>query len=170
MRALLAIFAALAVTAVSTPALADLAPPPGYVEKCTVENHQNDGKTCTSCAADFKSRDRCESELGTKGYTRACRTRGASVWSEVWCLEAKPAPTPTPGPAEPAPTPTPAEPAPAPSPNPAPELNAPPPEVKAADVAPKRDSKCGSGGLATGLPLALALGTLALSARVRRRS
>lgn len=166
MRALLATFAALAVTALSTPALADLAPPPGYVEKCTVENHQKDGKTCTSCAADFKNRDRCESELGPKGYTRACRTRGASVWSEVWCLESKPAPT------EPAPTPAPAEPAPIPTPipTPAPESSAPAPEVKAADLAPKRDSKCGAGGLETGLPLALALGSLALTARVRRRS
>lgn len=158
MRALLATFAALAVTAVSTPALADLAPPPGYVEKCTVENHQKDGKTCTSCAADFKNRDRCESELGPKGYTRACRTRGASVWSEVWCLEGKPAPAPT----EPAPTP--AEPA------PAPEQRAPTPEVKAADVQPKRDGKCGAGGLGTALPLALALGSLALTARARRRT
>lgn len=158
MRALLATFAALAVTALSTPALADLAPPPGYVEKCTVENHQKDGKTCTSCAADFKNRDRCESELGPKGYTRACRTRGASVWSEVWCLEGKPAPAPT----EPAPTP--AEPA------PAPEQRAPTPEVKAADVQPKRDGKCGAGGLGTALPLALALGSLALTARARRRT
>lgn len=166
MRALLAVFAALAVAAVSGPAFADLAPPPGYVEKCTVENHQKDNKTCTSCAADFKSRDRCESELGPKGYTRACRTRGASLWSEVWCLEGKPAPTPT----EPAPAPTPVEPAPSPSapPAPAPEQSAPTPEVKAADVQPKRDGKCGAGGLGTALPLALALGSLALTARARR--
>jgi hypothetical protein len=167
MRALLALFV---VASVASPALADLAPPPGYVEKCTVENHQKDGRTCTSCAADFKRRDRCELELGVKGYTRACRTRGASVWSEVWCLDAKPAPTPS----EPAPTP--AEPVPAPveppaPPAPAPEQNTPAPEVKAADVQPKRDGKCNAGGLATALPLVLALGSLGvLAARTRRRS
>lgn len=160
MRALLAVFAALAVTTSSAPASADIAPPPGYVEKCTVENHQKDGTTCTSCAADFKRRDRCESELGPKGYTRACRTRGASVWSEVWCLEAKPERAPaTPEPA-PAPAPTPE---PAPSPAPAPEQSAPTPEVKAADVQPKRDGKCAGGGLETALPLALA--ALALATR-----
>lgn len=157
MRALLA-FVVLAATSLSAPAFADIAPPPGYVEKCTVENHQKDGKTCTSCSADFKSRDRCESELGPKGYTRACRTRGASVWTEVWCHEAKPEPAPDPSPTGPAPAPT--------EPAPAPEQSAPTPEVKAADVQPKRDGKCAGGGLETALPLALA--ALALATRLRR--
>lgn len=152
-RAAAALFA---VMTLSAPALADIAPPPGYVERCTVKNHQQEGRTCTACPSDFKRRGHCELELGPKGYTKMCSTRGASVWTEVWCLDALPTPAPEPKPAQPS------EPTPEPAPAPTPKL-----EVKAADVAPKRDSKCGAGGLEFGLPLAFAFGAITLFARRR---
>lgn len=176
-----AFFSALSLVAVfANPALADLAPEPGYVEQCTIKNHEGPDTSCTSCRASFKDRDGCAGLMGPQGYTRACRTRGASVWTEVWCKAkdgARPAPTPptepTPSPEPaPTPTPTPVEPkqqagdavsrdaAPTP-PAETPEPKA-PIEVKAADVQPKRDGKCGAGGFATGLPLLVAAMTLAL--------
>ena len=156
MRMLLALFVVFS----ASPALADLAPRPDYVETCTIENHQKDGLTCTSCTADYAHRDKCELELGPKGYKKACNTRGASVWNEVWCLAPAPAPE---KPAEPEEKAT----------EKSQEL-----VVKAADVQPKRDSKCGAGGLGVGLPLLLALGLLRMiprrvgfaSLRIRRHS
>jgi len=67
------------------PAAADLPPPPGYVEKCTLESQQRLEEDCQVCGAYFGERDRCEKEFGTKGYKYRCRTYGASVWKEVWC-------------------------------------------------------------------------------------
>ena len=70
-------------------ALADIPPPPGYEETCTVE------LVCASeqgvtCAASFNDRDACERDWGDKGYSKACKTRGASTWTEVWCSTAAP--------------------------------------------------------------------------------
>jgi hypothetical protein len=85
-------------------ALADIPPPADYVETCTVE------LACPSaqgvaCSASFDDRDACLRDWGDKGYSKACSTRGASVWTEVWCSTAAP-----PGPASDEP-PTPSEPA-----------------------------------------------------------
>lgn len=68
----------------STLALADIPPPEGYVEKCTVENHQSDTVECVSCDAYHGGREPCEA-LEKAGYTQACRTGGASVWDEIMC-------------------------------------------------------------------------------------
>jgi hypothetical protein len=37
-----------------------------------------------ACEATFDAADACQ-VWGTRGYTFACRTSGASVWTEVWC-------------------------------------------------------------------------------------
>ncbi len=65
---------------------ADLAPPGGFVESCTVERQQVDGLACLLCEGAYHGDvDFCERTYAASGLTRACRTRGASVWGEVWC-------------------------------------------------------------------------------------
>jgi len=72
------------VLVLATLALADVPPPEGYVESCTVANHQSDTVECQKCDAYHGGREPCEA-LEKQGYTRQCKTRGASVWDEVMC-------------------------------------------------------------------------------------
>lgn len=71
-------------TLLATVALADLPPPKGYVETCTLENHPG----CEMCSAYHSGREGCEA-LEKQGARSVCKTRGASVWSEVMCGAAK---------------------------------------------------------------------------------
>lgn len=66
-------------------ALADVAPPPDYVETCTVDKQQKDGLTCKECSTGRETSDKCKNEWGAKGYTKACKALGATVWKEIWC-------------------------------------------------------------------------------------
>ena len=72
-------------------AIADVAPPPGYVEQCTVEKQQTVGKSCVACPNDYKSKfadagpSACQVQYEPQGYTKACNSYGASAWTEVWC-------------------------------------------------------------------------------------
>jgi hypothetical protein len=116
--------------------------------------------------------------LKPRGYKKMCRAGGASTWTEVWCkakadmvpgerepdeaeLIAEPVDKPTEPntpvepnrPARPAETETRDTPAP-------PRNEARPVEVRGADVAPKRDGKCGAGGAGLGWSLLAALGLL----------
>lgn len=79
--------------ALGGPALAraDLPPPQGYVETCTVEKQCKTDEECRSCSANYQKRDACEKTLGAEGFARRCRTGGASVWTEIWA-RAKPKP------------------------------------------------------------------------------
>jgi hypothetical protein len=101
---------------VASIARADVAPPPGYDEPCSLEKVQKDGQDCKLCKTYHgHPADYCSKEAG-EGYSQSCRTSGASVWSEVWCKPAggaSPSPSPTPS-VTPAPT---ATPAPSPSPD-----------------------------------------------------
>ena len=66
-------------------AQADVPPPPGYVESCTVEA-QGASVECTLCGDAYHGDvDACEKKHGPAGFQRRCRTSGASVWKEVWC-------------------------------------------------------------------------------------
>lgn len=117
-------------------ALADVPPPKGYVESCTVANHGKD--TCKTCRGWHGGREDCEA-LEEQGYVSMCKTRGASVWSEVMCGgrpgpnspqpvapvpsvsgPVVPVPSPAPTKEKPSPTIAEAEPSPAPAPNPTP--------------------------------------------------
>jgi hypothetical protein len=69
----------------TTPARADISPPPGFVESCTMKAQSAGGKECLSCAAFYGNSDHCEQSLESYGFSQGCRTGGASVWSEVWC-------------------------------------------------------------------------------------
>lgn len=66
------------------PVVADLPPPRGYVERCTLEAMALPGQECRLCGASFASRAECD-QLGRQGYQNRCRSYGASVWREVWC-------------------------------------------------------------------------------------
>ena len=84
-------------------AVADIAPPPGYVERCTVARVQreNPGQTCVACDAWHGGREDCE-QHEAKGYVRQCKTRGASTWDEVLCKAGTRVVTPDPEPVAPA--------------------------------------------------------------------
>ena len=86
-------------------ALADIPPPPGYTETCTVELSCPSAQGVT-CGASFNDRDVCEQDWGSKGYSKACQTRGASTWTEVWCSNAAPPGPPADGPVDPSTEPT----------------------------------------------------------------
>jgi|GEM_PF-3301152 len=96
--------AALVLLFIAPPALADVPPPPGYVESCTVAKQKKAGEECVSCgAAYFREPDACKKMYAGQGYERRCRTRGASTWDEVWCRKkgAKPTPPTPPTPTKP---------------------------------------------------------------------
>jgi hypothetical protein len=62
-----------------------LGPPDGYVESCTVEKQQRAGLSCKLCDSYHGNpADYCAKQAGA-GFRQVCRTRGASVWGEVWC-------------------------------------------------------------------------------------
>ena len=77
--------------AAAGPARADIQPPPGYVESCTPEK-ACPGRASVTCRGSFRDADGCRKEFEPQGLARACRTRGASVWTEVWCKPAVGAP------------------------------------------------------------------------------
>jgi len=88
-------------------AQADVPPPPGYVETCTVAQQQTGGARCEECRASFQDASACATRFASTQMQQRCKTSGASVWTEVWC-ETRVATDPTvPAPA-PAPTPAPA--------------------------------------------------------------
>lgn len=108
-------------------ALADIPPPDDYVETCTVAQAcEGEGVACGD--AYFGDRGACARQYAEQGYTRACKTRGASTWTEVWCLTGEPEPIVVPDaepkpdeeakPEPPAPAPVPEPPAPTPTPEP----------------------------------------------------
>lgn len=78
----LAFVASLAVPAL---AFADIPPPAGYVEQCTIEKQCKAEEEGVTCRAYHSDREVCDKTHGKDGYTRRCKTRGASAWSEVWC-------------------------------------------------------------------------------------
>lgn len=157
MRLALALGTSLLVASI---ARADLAPPPGYDEPCTVEKVQKEGQDCKLCKTYYGNpTDHCSKEVG-EGYSQSCRTNGASVWSEVWC---KPA-----GTVAPSPSPTPSS-----TPEP---IATPTPSSAAPDASTTRPSSGGgcalapTGPVGAGSPWLYGLAVAALMAASRRRS
>jgi MYXO-CTERM domain-containing protein len=91
-----AVVAALWVSTLAGTAAADLPPPAGFVETCTTEKQTKPGSECLSCSAFHGNAQHCSASLASYGFTQSCRSRGASVWSEVWCRAATPAPAKVP--------------------------------------------------------------------------
>jgi hypothetical protein len=67
------------------PAWADLPPPDGYVETCTIANQQTAVSECVFCKAYYAERNRCGGLLVPYCFSWVCNTWGASVWTELWC-------------------------------------------------------------------------------------
>jgi MYXO-CTERM domain-containing protein len=65
-------------------ARADVAPDPDYVESCTLDKQRESGDECFECRASFQDRDACKHHA-EGGFAPRCQTRGASVWTEIWC-------------------------------------------------------------------------------------
>ena len=78
--------AAAAATSLSTLAVADIPPVPGWDDMaCEVKEQQLAGEKCEKCRTVYGDADRCARELGPKGMTQRCRSTGTKAWSEVWC-------------------------------------------------------------------------------------
>jgi hypothetical protein len=139
-------------------ARADVPPGPGYIESCTVELQQIGGTECVACGDAYHGdREACARKLAPQGYARRCKSRGASVWTEVWCREQKAA-APAPAEVKPAEA-TPAVPAAQNEPQPTP---APAPKAEPVAPAPKpATSSCGA-LMPTDATLALLLGLVVL--------
>lgn len=86
----LAALAALGASTLAGRAAADLPPPHGYVDTCSVETQAKHGTECLGCRAYHGNMDYCDASLGPYGFTQACRGLGASSWGEVWCRPATP--------------------------------------------------------------------------------
>jgi hypothetical protein len=188
-----ALLAALTLSTLTPRTRADLPPPPGFVESCTLAKQSRAGRECLGCSAYHGNSNHCSMSLAEYGFTESCRSRGASAWSEVWCRAASPQAKPVPQdvllqlgdatghpPVSPGPTPTatlpsapssltdPAPPAPA---NPAPAA---PPIADAPVAPPALPPTGGCGGCAAPGPKTavwaplLALGALALGWSRRR--
>lgn len=87
---LAAAFAAICTSLFASSAIADLPPPPGYVETCTVAKQQKAGDECHECRAYHGNADHCSDSLKEYAFSQRCRARGASTWAEVWCRGSSP--------------------------------------------------------------------------------
>lgn len=85
MRLLIVGCALALVATLASPASADMPPPPGYVEKCTLEREQHHGETCVECAGHLYDREACSRTHGKEGFAQRCISAGASHWREIWC-------------------------------------------------------------------------------------
>jgi hypothetical protein len=99
------LMAGLSLTALvcSGPVAADMPPPVGYVEQCTVEKQQGANETCVASSRLGVSdppgtREASAKKLEARGYVYRCRTSSVSFWKEVWCKSNKPRGTKEPAP------------------------------------------------------------------------
>ena len=78
-----------ALLCLSRAAFADVPPPPGYVEQCTVEKQCKKDEDGDACGAWHGDRDKCKKLHAKDGFTYKCSTHGASVWTEIYCRPKK---------------------------------------------------------------------------------
>ncbi len=68
-------------------AQADLMELHGYIEPCTIGSYQEANTECELCPVKLPNPESCAQNFGERGYTKACRTRGAhDTWEEIWCV------------------------------------------------------------------------------------
>lgn len=68
---------------------ADIPPPAGYVEQCTIEKQCTKDEEGDACRAWHGDREVCTKKHAQDGFSLKCRSRGASVWTEVYCRPKK---------------------------------------------------------------------------------
>jgi hypothetical protein len=139
---------------------ADVPPPPGYVETCTVEQQQTGGARCEACRASYQDANACATRFASTQLQRRCRTSGASAWTEVWC-ETRVHVDPT-GPAP--------ETSPGPAPSPAPTAEVSPATSVSAEQADASSCAIAVPGASRGAGLALATVLAGLAVALRRRA
>jgi hypothetical protein len=66
-------------------ARADIPPPQGYVETCTIANQQTATSECLFCEAERSAADRCDPLLSPYCYVKVCQAWGGSGYPELWC-------------------------------------------------------------------------------------
>ncbi len=83
----LALFATIGAATMSlvSAARADVPPPEGYVEQCTVELQQHADAICEACGSYYATVQKCPTQYASTPFQKRCQTSGASVWTEVWC-------------------------------------------------------------------------------------
>ncbi|MEO7095992.1 MAG: MYXO-CTERM sorting domain-containing protein [Polyangiales bacterium] len=86
----LGLLAATTVTLATVAGRADIAPPPNWKESCTEEQQKKPGEECLSCSAFYGNAQHCSKLLGSYAFQSRCKTRGASVWTELWCRTTSP--------------------------------------------------------------------------------
>lgn len=62
-------------------AQADVPPPAGYVEQCTVAKQCSKDEEGDACGAWHGDREKCKKLHASDGFVHKCSTRGASVWT-----------------------------------------------------------------------------------------
>jgi MYXO-CTERM domain-containing protein len=80
-----AIVAWVVFTLAAAPVLADMPPPDGYVEACTIAKKKAATSECLECRGWYGNVNWCTNLLAPYCYTKLCNTYGASVWTEVFC-------------------------------------------------------------------------------------
>jgi hypothetical protein len=79
---------ALVASALSHQATADIAPPDGYVEQCTVAKKQRSSSECVECRTMremYANADRCTVLLNSYCFQKVCEALGGASYPEVWC-------------------------------------------------------------------------------------
>jgi len=75
-------------------ARADIPPPAGFVESCTIEKQCKANEEGLVCGANHTDTENCKKLHASDGYAYRCKTNGASVWTEVWCRPKGKSPAP----------------------------------------------------------------------------
>ncbi|MFO0611598.1 MAG: hypothetical protein U0414_03350 [Polyangiaceae bacterium] len=85
MRTSVLFAAAWLATILPSVAHADVPPPAGYVESCTMANATADGQECIERQGGHTDQGVPGRWLADYGYCHRCQTYGASGWNEIYC-------------------------------------------------------------------------------------
>lgn len=88
LRRTITLSVALLASASARPTVADMAPPDGYVEQCTVAKKQRSTSECIECRTMremYANADRCTLLLSPYCFQKVCDAWGGASYPEVWC-------------------------------------------------------------------------------------
>lgn len=85
MRPPLLVVSAVAALLLPAVALADVPPPSGYVERCTLEAASADGQECVQRSGWHGEKGLPGRWLAEYGFCQRCQTYGASVHGDIYC-------------------------------------------------------------------------------------